>query len=75
MIAGRHGFPALSSIHISKESSMFEKQIVCLTGLVLASWVSLGVSFAESETATTPKDMVYVSHGSFMMGKIGRAHV
>ena len=47
---------------------MFEKQIVCLTGLVLASWVSLGVSFAESETATTPKDMVYVSHGSFMMG-------
>lgn len=47
---------------------MFEKSIVCLTGFLIASSVGLGTSFAESETATTPKDMVYVSFGSFIMG-------
>lgn len=47
---------------------MLIKSIGCLIGLMTASLVSMGVSFAETETAIVPKDMVYVSFGSFIMG-------
>jgi len=47
---------------------MLKKSIVLLMVLMITSSVRPSASSADSETATIPNDMVYVSFGSFIMG-------